>query len=65
MEGLNGPISLSELPTLFENDIVSRVRAHEPSVELKFLPCKPRGYFSAHSSAGFAATDDVPHNPRR
>lgn len=65
MEGLNGPISLSELPTLFENDIVSSVRAHEPSVELKFLPCEPRGYFSAHSSAGYAVTGDVPHNPLR
>lgn len=37
MEGLNRPISPCELPTLFENDIVSSVRAHEPSVELNFL----------------------------
>ncbi len=37
MEGLNRPISPCQLPTLFENDIVSSVRAHEPSMELKFL----------------------------
>ncbi len=46
MEGLNRPISPCQLPTLFENDIVSSVRAHETFNGIEIF--SQGFFFSAH-----------------
>ncbi len=57
MEGLNRPISPCQLPTLFENDIVSSVRAHETFNGIEI--------FSQGVIFLLTATGDVPLKPRR